>query len=268
MVSGVVLLGVAANFWRPAIARLRFGPWGRPVHFASPAPLNSRAPDQIGPNRKVILVVGQSQAGNFAKHRYRDSVLSIGDDSLHWFVGALPGVEGEHQSVWPRFAALYRGATGEEVIVAVASVGATTMTQWAPRGPGWPLVRDRVARLERLALHPDLVILMIGEADAEAATAPTAWLNAFDSFLRGLRSIGVSVPVMVVQETRCFARDVNHELHSAQLAASRQPQARRGPNLDELGPDLRWDSCHLNSEGIDLLARRLTRAVTLELPNG
>lgn len=248
---------------RSFLDRLSFGPWGRVVVFSAPAPVApvSVARGSDNDPAAVVLVVGQSQAGNFARHDFPDTVVALDGDKFASFTRQVPGADGGLQSIWPRVARRYQEQTSSTLQVAVASVGATRLAQWEPGSPGWSLVVNRLQALAALGLSPDLVVLMQGEADAIAGTTRRAWVQQFQSFQSGLQKAGTTASILVVRETRCFSLPPNSEIRHAQEYVSKKLGVGVGPDLDSFDTSFRWDSCHLNTRGVDSVAGELARSI-------
>jgi hypothetical protein len=259
--GGLALAADRAGATTRLLALTGLRPFGRSVRLVPPAspgvPLERwRA---AHPGSSLLLVVGQSQAANFAERDVAttDSVWTLLDDRVVRATEPLPGAEGEGGSLWPLVA---RGS-GDSLVVAAVAVGATTMADWAPGGPGWSLVVRRLEAAVTAGLPVRAVVLMVGEADAVRGTNTNAWRTAFARFDAALRSHGVVAPIVMVLETRCFAQPPSDAIRRAQRAGVDGRSVQMGPDLDRLDHRFRWDGCHLSREGVGLAATALGRVV-------
>ena len=258
LVGGVVALvadRAGATTWLLSVTGLR--PFGRPVTLVPPpsagVPLAQWRGAHTGAS--LLLVVGQSQAANFAEREpvEADSLWVLLEDRVVRATAPLPGAEGTGGSLWPR---VLRGA-GDSVVVAVVAIGATTMADWAPGGPGWTLVSRRLDAASAAGLRVRRVVLMVGEADAARGTSESAWRAAFGRFRGGLRARAVEAPIVVVRESRCFGVAPSAVIRRAQAAVVDGRSVVVGPDLDALDHRMRWDGCHLSRAGLHWMASAL-----------
>jgi len=226
-----------------------------------------------GTKRLVILVLGQSNAGNHGAEEQlsppassptvlvsngRDCVLS-GDP--------LPGATGRHRSVWTALASSLRSqGYSRELVFMPLAVESTTISDWTRlssplRATLERLLADSVAAGNR----PDLIVWQQGEADAQKGTTADAYAQG----LAALASIvqGTGAPVIVALSTRCGHDGPSAAIRSAIVAtASARPDIRIGPDTDALGGPMRNHDCHFSASGLTEAADLWARALVEQVP--
>ena len=241
----------------------------------------------------VILISGQSNAANRADLDSDGRAFRIdrpifnfnfADEKCYRAENPLLGADGPYQSfALPLAAQLIDARIFRRVLLVPIAVAGTLIEEWAPpSGHHWVRFSRSVAGLNRLGLQPHFILWHQGEGNAGFLTAganslqpartigPNASQTTRDalrlsyirSFLRivdGLRTLGVSAPILPAVATLCGTGQVSPDIRAAQLSL---PDAgwniHAGPDTDELGLAYRSsnDGCHFSHEGNQVHARK------------
>lgn len=205
----------------------------------------------------VALIVGQSNAGNFAARQTRaEPRVSVFYQGRCWEAAdPLLGAAGARGSPWPAFGdAVVASGRFRRVLLVPAAIGATPMSSWAPGG----IHHDRiVARLDQLrdkGLRVTHVLIGQGEYEADVRLDPVAYRRAAEALIRSLPP----AQVYLATTGRC-EREANPAIRAAQQQARAATGARPGPDMDAI--EDRVNGCHLGERGQAEAARAWTRAV-------
>ena len=211
----------------------------------------------------VILVVGQSNAANFSNKVYTsycENTFNFHQGNLSPLKDPLKGANGTGGSVWtPMAMQLMERNFAQEIIIAPAAIGGSSIEQWIPGGDLHYLLAETVDELAAANLRVSHVLWHQGESN-HSMTNPS--LSASDNanaykanlglLLAYLRSENVTAPFFVATATRCGHRDADPALQNAQQTiANDSLQIFLGPNTDLLDETYRYDNCHFNREGIE-----------------
>lgn len=214
----------------------------------------------------VILVMGQSNAANAGSVLFQSPC----SNTKNFYQGAfyplhdpLKGANGEGGSVWSRLGyKLLESNFADQVIIAPAAIGGTSIEQWIPGGNLNYLIDETLQELALAQLEIDYVLWHQGESNntiLNPSISPQQnALNYSANFLLlvdYLRSRGVASPIFLATATRCASLLIDPDLQAAQQnLASDSLGIFRGPNTDILGSFYRYDDCHFNAQGMDVHA--------------
>jgi Carbohydrate esterase, sialic acid-specific acetylesterase len=218
----------------------------------------------------VLLLMGQSNAGNHAGQRFRsehgEAVVNFFDGRCYIAASPLLGSDGTSGEYWTQLGNLLldRGSFDQVVLAAVAISG-SEVSRWGPRGDLNGATIETVSQLQQRGFRVTHILWVQGEIDYVKGTNEKDYRDRFVSLVSSLRSHGVAAPVYVAIATKCLgASNGGTRFHStdnpvahAQLAL-RDPGAnvRSGVNSDALLGDLdRYDDCHFSSSGEQKVAR-------------
>ena len=241
----------------------------------------------------VILIAGQSNAANSAdldnngRPFHVDGPIfnfNLADEKCYRAENPLLGADGPYQSfALPLAAHVIDAGIFHRVLLVPIAVASTLIEEWAPpSGHHWVRFSRSVASLNRLGLQPHFILWHQGEGNAGFLTAggnalqPTraigdnasqttrdalrlSYVRSFLRIVDGLRTLGVSAPILPAVATLCGVEKVSPDIRAAQLSL---PQAGwniyAGPDTDELGLAYRSakDGCHFSHEGNLVHARK------------
>ena len=204
-----------------------------PMHPISMAPDATHQPPPQVPcpppaRRLVIFTFGQSNAANFGEARYSASphVFVYSNGRCLPAHDPLPGAEGDEGSPWGRLGdRLVKAGRYDNVVIIAASVGGTSIGDWAPDGSLGARLTGRIRNALGGAMRPDVYLLVQGEADSTMTEPPEAasladlrtfrhvptmsrqkWRDTFAAVLESIRALDVSEPVYVANVSRCNMR--------------------------------------------------------------
>jgi len=228
-----------------------------------------------GGQLSVIVIAGQSNAGNHAGKRFssHDGVynFNIFDRECYRAEDPLLGTTGTDGSLFTRLGQLLveRGVATAVLLVPIA-IGGASIEDWAPDGRFFPRFMAAIDGLRSRGLAPTMFLWQQGEAnfvkvrdktDPEGITAQYA--AEVKSIVAKLRETGVKAPFLVAQGTLCWLyswADWGIELtpgHKAVQAGQRaavDPEMGiyPGPDTDHIyGAERDWRQCHFSGIGAE-----------------
>jgi len=227
-----------------------------------------------GPKRLVILVLGQSNAGNHGAEEQpappasSPSVMISNGLVCALSTDPLPGATGRHRSLWTKVASNLRArGYGREIVFVPLAVDATAIADWTR-----PSSRLRAA-LERLLadsietnIRPDLIVWQQGEADARAGTTTDEYARRLQALASIVRGAGVSAPMIVALSTRCGSGPSAPIRSAIAKVASARTDISIGPDTDAIGEPMRNHDCHFSARGLNAAADLWARAVVDHYP--
>ncbi|MGX9430301.1 sialate O-acetylesterase [Bradyrhizobium sp. LeoA1S1] len=217
----------------------------------------------------VLLLVGQSNAGNHAGQRFRsehgERVVNFFDGQCYVAASPLLGSDGISGEYWTQLGNLLldRGSFDQVVLAPVAVTG-SEVSRWALGGDLNGIMIGTTSQLQQRGYVVTHVLWVQGEIDYVVGTNEKDYRDRFLSLVTSLRSHGVGAPVYVAIATKCLsASNGGTRFHSAENPVARAQlglpdgaDLRRGVNLDALLGDLdRYDDCHFGSLGEQKVAR-------------
>ena len=218
----------------------------------------------------VLLVLGQSNAANYAGQRYRSNFGAriVNFFGGQCFVAASPllGSTGTKGEYWTELAnqLVGSGKVDNVVIVPVAYSG-TEVALWAAGGTLNQVMVDTVGALTSAGFKPTQVLWDQGEYDYVLGTTEDAYDERLLSVVDTLRKQDVSAPFYLSIASKCLEPSnggtkehvADNPVVRAQLALSDgSGEIRRGVNTDELlSQDDRYDDCHIGGSGTEKVAK-------------
>jgi hypothetical protein len=221
----------------------------------------------------VLLLLGQSNAGNHAGQRFRsehgESIVNFFDGRCYVAGSPLLGSDGNNGEYWTQLGnfLLDRGSF-DEVILTPVAISGSEVSRWARGGDLNGTMIDTVSQLQQRGYVVTHVLWVQGEIDYVKGTNEKDYRDSFVSLVKSLRSRGVAAPVYIAVATKCLGvSNAGTRFHSpdnpvarAQLALPDQrANLMSGVNSDALLGDLdRYDDCHFSSTGEQKVARAWT----------
>jgi hypothetical protein len=218
----------------------------------------------------VLLLIGQSNAGNHAGQRFRsehgETVVNFFDGRCYVAASPLLGSGGTSGEYWTQLGNLLvdRGSF-DQVVLAPAAISGSEVSRWAPGGDLNRAMIETASQLEQHGFRVTHVLWVQGETDYVNGTNEKDYRDRFLAMVGSLRAHGIAAPVYVGIATKCLGasnggtrfHSANNPVARAQLAL-RDPSTnlRSGVNSDALLGDLdRYDDCHFSSSGEQKVAR-------------
>jgi hypothetical protein len=228
-------------------------------------------------NTGVFLTCGQSNAGNHGQGLYVPKhdifALDFMTSKSYRAEDPLPGASGNGGSIWSRLGDLLiqRGLFKKVLFISVA-YGGTFITDWSRNTAVQQRLTLALTRLQRQLGRSCLPITATlwqqGEAEANHTTMPAdTYTSHLWTIIDVIRSHGAYCPMFVAQATHCDGAEHPVQNH----AAIRQAQQEiinirrgvlRGPDIDTIVGDGRYDGCHLSAIGLQRAAELWADAIT------
>ena len=244
--AGGALIGVAA---------LKFA--GRAVDTDSLAqPARTERPcAPLSADTAIIVVHGQSNAGNYGSGRYaaRGAVDNFDPETGKCFAAVDPllGAGGTGASFATRLGdILIDAGRFKRVVVAPIAIGGVSIADLNSVHAG--RIETLLARLRSAQLVPTHILFEQGETDTALTTTREQYVSTLHALVMRFRSAGFNAPFYVSQTTRCDdngRRNVAVVRDAQLMAVDPQLDIRRGPDTDAIGDDGRRDGCHMNEAG-------------------
>lgn len=278
MFAGVAVLAFAAGAWlvtqhwraeRALLARL-----DQRVPFPA---IGVRPCPPPGTGRLVILVLGQSNAGNHGAEEQPPPptsstwvLISNGRECAR--VGdPLPGATGRHRSLWTQVAEKMHaiGYTREIVFMPLA-VESTSIADWThTTSPLRAALQHLLADSVSARMRPDLIVWQQGEADARLGTPQDEYARGLEALLSIIRSSGIEAPFVAALSSRCGTAGPSDAIRSAIAnVASSHSNVVVGPDTDAIGGKMRNDECHFTARGLAVAAALWASALRVLVPSG
>src|SRR3954454_1032473 len=157
----------------------------------------------------VLLLIGQSNAGNHAGQRYRsehgETVVNFFDGQCYVAASPLLGSDGTSGEYWTQLGNLLldRGSF-DQVILAPAAISGSEISRWAQGGDLNGVMIEAASQLQRGGFRVTHVLWVQGEIDYVKGTNEKDYRDSFVSLVSSLRSLGVTAPVYVGVATKCL----------------------------------------------------------------
>lgn len=225
---------------------------------AFPGKLEIPCPIQNG-KLAVLLVLGQSNAGNHASHK---SYSVIGDKVVNYFGGRcylasspLLGSTETGGEGWTMLGEmLVASGRYERVVLIPAAIGATTVRRWSKGGDLNSMLLNVVeqASLQYQVTH---VLWHQGESDLFEKTTRSSYSRSFLDMVASLREAGLGAPVYVSIATHCSGDSTDVDDNPVAAAQRSLPDHSQrifsGPDTDSVIHDRdRYDKCHFGKSGV------------------
>lgn len=218
----------------------------------------------------VLLVAGQSNAGNHAQQRYAST---HGAQVAGFFGGRctiarspLLGASGQWGEPWTPLAnRLIASGAYDQVVLVPAAIGGSSAELWTRGGRLHPILSDAIAEARASQYAITHVLWYQGESDYFAQTPGTKYRSELADIFDSMREDGVKAPIFIAVATRCNAispqwtRD-NPIAHVQRTYRESDPSVHLGVDSDMLlSRDDRFDDCHLGPAGVDKVVASWTR---------
>lgn len=229
----------------------------------------------------VLLLLGQSNAGNHGGQRFE---LEHGNKVVNFFNGqcfiaASPllgsdGIQGEYWTVLGNL--LIESGAFDQVVLAPATLGGSTVSRWAPGGDLNPVMIDTVSELQRRNYAVTQTLWDQGEIDYVIGTSEAAYTRSFTLLVDSLRKVQVLSLIYLAVASKCLWKSSgglsffspNNPVARAQSALpDLMKGVRAGVNTDALLDEFdRYDDCHFGSSGAQKVAKAWARLLVGDRP--
>ncbi|HUH76047.1 MAG TPA: sialate O-acetylesterase [Devosia sp.] len=212
----------------------------------------------------VLLVLGQSNAANYAGQRYRsnfgEKIVNFFDGQCFVAASPLLGSTGTKGEYWTELGnKLVRSGRFENVVIVPVAYSGTAVALWAEGGHLNQVIVATVDALTSAGFRPTQVLWDQGEFDYVLGTSEAVYRERLTSVIATLRDEGVTAPFYISIASKCLEpsnggtkdHQADNPVVRAQLAlSSGSRDIRRGVNTDALlDEDDRYDDCHIGGSG-------------------
>jgi hypothetical protein len=221
-------------------------------------PRIERACGPVSGQTAVIVIHGQSNAGNYGSSRYaaRQAVDNFDPATGKCFAAVDPllGASGAGGNFATRLGdILIQSGRYNRVILVPIAVSGASLSELANEDAG--RIDNVILKLKAAGLVPTHLLFQQGEKDAILTTTQDQYVSLLRQLVARFRAAGFDAPFYVSQSTKCDAYNPKNRaaVRAAQQSATDGPlNIRRGPDTDTIGNEGRnpHDGCHLNEAGM------------------
>jgi hypothetical protein len=203
----------------------------------------------------VLLLVGQSNAGNYQGQRYQsvdDRVVNFVDGRCYRAASPLLGADGQRGEPWTLLGnKLVQSGLYHTVILVPAAVGASSVRRWAAGGDLNAMLMAVISAVKaRYTINA--VLLDQGTTDFVERMPEGEYRSDLKSMIDSVRAQGVHAPFFITRSTAGppdWTEDNPVARAQATLADSRNA-VFDGPNTDrDVTPLDRYDGYHFGASG-------------------
>ena len=222
------------------------------------------------PRTAVLLIIGQSNAGNHAGQGFRSAhegkVANFYRGSCSVAESPLLGADGTQGEYWTELGnLLIEAGAFDSVMLAPAAITGSEVSRWAKGGNLNDSMTDTATQLQRSGYQVTHVLWVQGEINYVIGTSEKDYRDRFMSLVESLRSVGVSAPIYVSVASKCLGKsNGGTNTHSLDNPVSRAQKSlpnigvglKQGVDSDVLLDRLdRYDECHFSATGEQKVAK-------------
>lgn len=242
-----------------------FDPLGRLTSYPGKKEVACPAQDR---NTAVLLLIGQSNAANFAEQKHRsafgDKVLNFFDGRCYVAESPLLGTSGSAGESWTLLGnKLVAAGLFGSVILISAGVSGTPISRWQKGGDLNPMLMS-VLGAARNRYRITHILWHQGEVDFILKTGEDDYRKMFASLVSGIRERGIDAPMFASVATRCapqWSAD-NPVARAQKTLPSLERQVYSGVDTDDLVTEQdRHDTCHFGATGQEKFAQAWLEAI-------
>ncbi|MBS0534407.1 MAG: hypothetical protein JSR72_10155 [Proteobacteria bacterium] len=203
----------------------------------------------------AFLIFGQSNGANSGAECYtpKHRVFNFNLFDGHCYVAQDPllGCTESRGNVMTRMAdmAIERGLF-DSVLLAPIGVGGSRIEEWTPGGVRHRRLQVAIERARERQITFTHLLWHQGESNARADGNGERYAACLRQIHASLRRYGVAAPLFVAQATVCRSPP-NEAIRAAQRAVVDPALGIvAGPDTDTIGPEHRFDECHMTASGL------------------
>lgn len=203
----------------------------------------------------AILIFGQSNGANSGAEPYtpKRAVYNFNLFDGHCYVAKDPllGCTESRGNVMTRMAdMLIERDVFDSVLLAPISVGGSRIEEWTPGGVRHRRLQVALQRAKERNIAFTHLLWHQGESNSRADGDGPRYVACFRQIHTAIRRYGVGAPIFVAQATVCCS-PLNEAIRTAQAEVV-DPQLGifAGPDTDTIGPEDRFDDCHMTASGL------------------
>jgi hypothetical protein len=211
-----------------------------------------------------ILIIGQSLSSNCNEFKF-SAVTGINqvslDGRLKPAADPFDWSDCKSGSMWmPLGDLLIKDGMLEEVVFMPIGIGGTKVSDWLPGGRAYPKLTNAMAIINNNSIKFDLVFWHQGSADN--GNDPIQYEADLYKLIEYVNSKIGTGKWLIAQHSRCGSRfDPNIVAAQKRVADHPEKGLYPGPDTNILGPQYRFDGCHLNYEGQTEMARMWLKSI-------
>ena len=216
------------------------------------------------PKTAVLLLLGQSNAGNHAGQRFSSAfggnIVNFFDSKCYIAESPLLGSTGSWGESWTLLGNnLVGNRKFDKVILVPAAVSGSTASRWQS---GSDVNAMLMTIITNLKAHYRITHILWhqGESDFAIGTREDEYRRMFTSMLKDIRGKGIAAPIFVSVATKCADGPIWNAGNPTARAQRSLPDSKQsvfaGVDTDALlGDTDRFDGCHFGSTGQQKFAR-------------
>jgi hypothetical protein len=217
----------------------------------------------------VLLVIGQSNAGNSAERRvhtrFPERNLNLYNGRCYVSGSPLLGstnVRGE----WITLLGdqLMEQGIYDNIVLIPSAIGGSVIARWADEGDLNGMLMSTIRGVNELYRVTD-VVWHQGEGDVAMYTRTNTYVNKFESLMHTLARAGVDAPYFMSIASLCFdigAPSKNWVPDAQRTLIESHGNIVLGVNTDEVVPlEDRHDGCHFGARGQERVAAELASSI-------
>lgn len=224
----------------------------------------------IQPSPLVILIAGQSNVANTLPTLSNESpnVYNFYHGKLYLAKDPLLGATGKQGSLWIRMAEIVIAQSHYDSVVLInVARGNSSINDWIDTGKFSKLIEHTYASASELNLAPDVILWGHGERDAIDSMQGEQYNQKLRQLMHNISLFHHNKPIIISITSKCYLTPNNNGIRTAQYKLVKDIDAiRSGPDTDRLGSQYRYDNCHFNNEGSDILVTDWTNSLLPVLP--
>ena len=212
--------------------------------------------DAVQGRSVVILILGQSNGANSGSTPYtpkrRVFNFNLFDGFCYVAQDPLLGATETRGSFGSRLGdKLIDSGHWDTVVLAPISIGGSRIEEWTTGGVRHRRLQVAIQRAADSGLTFTHVLWHQGESNARSDADGDAYVECFLNIHAALRGYGVSAPIYVAQATICNSPSCEPIRRAQGAVVNPELGILSGPDTDLIGPDERFDGCHMNERGLE-----------------
>lgn len=224
----------------------------------------------IPTNPLVILIAGQSNVANTLPVLSTESpdVYNFYNKNLYHAKDPLLGATGKQGSLWIKVAekVLAQSHYNSVILINVAR-GNSSINDWVDAGKFSHLIEQTYSSASELNLTPDIILWGHGERDSIDRMQGYEYSKKLTQLMQNIALFHHQKPIVISITSKCYLTSNNNEIRAAQYKLiNNVDEINGGPDTDRLGSQYRYDNCHFNHKGSDILIAEWTNSLLPLLP--
>lgn len=206
----------------------------------------------------VILIYGQSNVANTVSQKSQTSlpIFNFYKGKLYQAKDPLLGATGKLGSLWIDTAKkILKKSDYKEVILVNDARNNSSIKDWSPKGKFHKTLNDTYHQLTQLHLAPHLIVFGQGERDSIDNMSSLNYALHLKNLYENVQSTHGDKPFLISLSSRCYAYLPNNNIRQAQLKLINDyPSVFQGPDTDSFNESYRYDGCHFNKLGKQVIS--------------